>query len=103
MFMRVHRSCVTCALNLISIPLGHRDLCDSIRLAREIGYVSVFHHFSQAYVRSHEIDLPVDPYWSSITYPNPTLDSYKIGEFGKLKDYYGWDVEDFLKRAAVAS
>ncbi|OAX37407.1 hypothetical protein K503DRAFT_866899 [Rhizopogon vinicolor AM-OR11-026] len=37
-------------------------------------------------------------------YPDPTLDSYMIREFGKkLKDYYGWDEEDFLKRAAAAS
>ncbi|OAX37405.1 hypothetical protein K503DRAFT_850462 [Rhizopogon vinicolor AM-OR11-026] len=37
-------------------------------------------------------------------HPDPTLYPYKIREFGKkLKDYYGWDEEDFLKRAAAAS
>jgi hypothetical protein len=37
-------------------------------------------------------------------HPDPTLYPYKIREFGKkLKEYYGWDEEDFLKRAAAAS
>jgi hypothetical protein len=37
-------------------------------------------------------------------HPDPTLYPVKIKEFGKkLKDYYGWDEEDFLKRAAAAA
>lgn len=39
-----------------------------------------------------------------IAHPDPTLYPVKIKEFGKkLKDYYGWDEEDFLKRAAAAA
>lgn len=37
-------------------------------------------------------------------HPDPTLYPVKIKEFGKkLKEYYGWDEEDFLKRAAAAA
>lgn len=34
-------------------------------------------------------------------HPDPTLHQYKLREFGKrLKEYYGWSEEDFLKRTA---
>ncbi|KAG2153717.1 uncharacterized protein EDB93DRAFT_1081918 [Suillus bovinus] len=51
---------------------------------------------------------PPDEGDRSITFhkphPDPTLYPVKIKEFGKkLKDYYGWDEEDFLKRAAAAA
>ena len=40
----------------------------------------------------------------STAHPDPTLYPYKIREFGKrLKDYYGWGEEDFLRRAAAES
>jgi hypothetical protein len=40
----------------------------------------------------------------SIAHPDPTLYPVKIKEFGKkLKDYYGWDEEDFRRRAAAAA
>ncbi|KAG1746133.1 hypothetical protein EDB19DRAFT_1894277 [Suillus lakei] len=39
-----------------------------------------------------------------VSHPDPTLYPVKIKEFGKkLKEYYGWDEEDFLKRAAAAA
>lgn len=36
-------------------------------------------------------------------HPDPTLHHHKVREFGKrLKEYYGWSEEDFLKRTASA-
>ncbi|KIO10195.1 hypothetical protein M404DRAFT_21860 [Pisolithus tinctorius Marx 270] len=39
----------------------------------------------------------------SVAHPDPTLHPHKLREFGKrLKEYYGWSEEDFLKRTANA-
>lgn len=36
----------------------------------------------------------------SLAHPDPTLSPWKVREFGKrLKDYYGWIEDDFMKRA----